>query len=67
MAEQLRQMLVDDLNIRIADLLAEGAETQPNWERDMIDAARAAQMLGMETFGPGGLSPSDVSFILGDY
>jgi hypothetical protein len=67
LAEQLRQMLVDDLNIRIADLLAEGAETQPNWERDMIDAARAAQMLGMETFGPGGVSPSDVSLILGDY
>ena len=65
LAEQVRQILVDDLNIRITDLLVEGAETQPNWERDMIDAARAAQMLGLETLGPAGLSPSDILLIFG--
>lgn len=65
LAEQLRQMLIDDLNLRIADLLADGAEQAANWERDVIDAARAAQMLGMETFGPDGIPPSDVLLVFG--
>lgn len=34
-------------------------------ERDLIDVARAAQMLGMETLGSGGVSPSDILIVLG--
>jgi hypothetical protein len=34
-------------------------------DRDLADLARAAQMLGMETLGSDGLSPSDLLSALG--
>jgi hypothetical protein len=63
--EGLRDLLRSDLETRIENLLADGAEQDPIWELELLDAARTAQMLGVDKIGPGGISPSDIFILLG--
>lgn len=64
-ADSLRTALVDDLELRIDDLVNRADSGEPGWQRNVIDAARTAQLLGLETFGTTGLAPSEVLVILG--
>jgi hypothetical protein len=61
----LRDVLRSDLEVRIDNLLADGAQNDPIWELELLDVARTAQMLGVEKLGPGGISPGEVFTLLG--
>jgi len=59
-ADALQARMEADLEAKFEDLIADLGV----YETDLIDAARAAQMLGMESLGSGGLSPSDILLVL---
>jgi hypothetical protein len=63
--ESLRDALRADLEVRIQNLLADDAQNDPIWELELLDVAVTAQMLGVDSIGPGGLSPSDIFVLLG--